>query len=89
MGLGLSIQTIGVPFWPTEEIQVVCSQCGSILLLTRYERFPDRQLPPEYAARESEQLCGVCGTPACKETEGIKTVLVKNRSQDFFSSFKR
>lgn len=88
MGLGLSIKTIELQ-WPTEDVPSRCPQCGSRLLLTRYQRFADRQLPPELAAEESEQLCGVCGAPACKETEGTKTVLVKNRSQDFFSSFKR
>lgn len=88
MGLGLSIQTIEVE-WPTEEVPSRCPQCGSKLLLTRYQRFQDRALPPELAAEESEQLCGVCGAPACKESEGIKTVLAKNKSLDFFSSFKR
>jgi len=88
MGLGLSIQTITIE-WPTEEVPSRCPQCGSRLLLTRYVRFPERALPPDIAAQESEQLCGVCGAPACEENEGVKTGVVKNRSQDFFSSFKR
>lgn len=88
MGLGLSIQTVEME-WPTEEVPSRCPQCGSKLLLTRYRRFYDIVIPPELLAEETEQLCGVCGAPACKETEGTKTVLAKNRSQDFFSSFKR
>ncbi len=88
MGLGISIETIAIE-WPIEEVRSHCPQCGSQLLLTRYRRFPLIEMPPEIAAEESEQLCGVCGAPACKETEGIKTVLAKKKSQDFFSSFKR
>lgn len=88
MGLGLSIETVEIE-WPTEQVPSRCSQCGSRLLLTRYQRFQDRAVPPELLAQESEQLCGVCGAPACEESEAKKTVLAKNRSQDFFSFFKR
>jgi len=87
MGMGLSIETVEVK-WPTEELQGICSQCGSRALLTRYVRLPGVPLPPDIAAQETEQYCPVCGAAACKETEGTKTVPAKNRTQDFFSSFK-
>ncbi|MBA7608896.1 hypothetical protein ES703_16080 [subsurface metagenome] len=87
MGMGLSIQTVEVE-WPTEEVRSRCPQCGSQLLLTRYQRLQERAVPPELLAQETEQLCGVCGAPACEETEAIKTVMAKNKSQDLFSFFK-
>ncbi|MQY69697.1 MAG: hypothetical protein GH145_02390 [Firmicutes bacterium] len=88
MGLGISIETIAIE-WPIEDVPSRCPQCGSALLLTRYRRFPERALPPEIAAQESEQLCGVCGAPACDEDERPQTVVLKNRNQDFFSGFRK
>ncbi len=88
MGMGLGIEVI-TREWPTEELQAICSQCGSRLLLTRYVRLPGVPLPPDMAAQETEQLCGVCGTPGCEEDEGVKTIVIKNRNRDFFSCFRK
>jgi len=84
MGLGLSI-TLTEGHWPEEEIRVVCMQCGSVLLLTRFRRIFEAPVP----SGETEQYCPQCGTAACEEDEGVKTIAVKNRSQDFFSAFRK
>lgn len=84
MGLGLNI-TVTEAKWPEETIQVVCMQCGSGLALTRFRRFPLIPVP----SGETEQYCPICGAAACEDNEGTKTVVIKNRSQDFFSLFKR
>lgn len=84
MGLGLSI-SLTEAHWPEEEIRVGCMQCGSVLLLTRWRRFPDASVP----GGETEQYCPQCGAAACEEDEGVKTIAVKNRSRDFFSGFRK
>jgi len=87
MGMGLSIEAIERE-WPTEEVPDRCSQCGSLLKITRYQRDPERGIPPDIAERESEQLCPVCGTPACEESEK-ENKSINNQKLDFFSYFKK
>jgi len=83
MGMGLSIEAI-TREWPTEEVPVRCSQCGSLLKLTRYQRIPLHELDPEIVAQESEQYCPVCGASACEEIKG-KSI----KASDFFSAFRK
>jgi len=89
MGMGLSIETVAIE-WPTEEVPTRCLQCGSRLLLTRYDRSygPDRPPPPDVLALESEQLCPVCGEPACQESQS-NNKSGNNQKLDFFSLFKK
>lgn len=84
MGLGLSIEVTEAK-WPKEGVSFICDQCGSGLILTRWGRLPGVPVP----GGESEQYCPQCGAPACEEDEGVKTVVVKNRNQDFFSAFRK
>lgn len=58
MGMGLGIELISE--WPQEVVRVRCPRCGSIVDITRYQRSDVRMLPPEIAARETEQYCPVC-----------------------------
>jgi len=83
MGMGLSIEAI-TREWPTEVVGVRCSECGSVLNLTRYERDPERGIPTDIAAQESEQYCPVCGASACEEIKGKST-----KASDFFSAFRK
>lgn len=86
MGMGLSIEATEVT-WPEETVSAVCSGCGSVLRLTRWKRFPLGFIP--IPGGETEQYCPVCGAAACEEDEGVKTVVIKNRNQDFFSAFRK
>lgn len=83
MGMGLSIDVTEAQ-WPEETVPVMCSVCGSGLALTRFKRIAG------YApSGETEQYCPQCGAAACEKDEGVKTIAVKNRSQDFFSGFRK
>lgn len=84
MGMGLGIEVI-TREWPTEEVPGRCSQCGSRLLLIRYQRIPLHPLPPEIAAEETEQYCPVCGASACEEEIKGKST----KASDFFSAFRK
>jgi len=86
MGMGLSIEATEVT-WPEETVRVLCAGCGSVLNLTRWRRFFGGITP--IPGGETEQLCPVCGTPACEEDEGVKAITVKNRNRDFFSAFRK
>ena len=69
MGMGLGIELISE--WPQEVVRVRCPQCGSIVDITRYKRVGGfvevRPLPPEIAAKETEQYCPVCGEALSSE----------------------
>jgi len=70
MGMGLGIELISE--WPQEVVRVRCPQCGSIVDITRYQRQAggdiwERPLPPEIAAKETEQYCPVCGEALSSE----------------------
>ena len=66
MGMGLSISVTDAR-WPEETKKVLCNQCGSGLLLTRWRRWPGIPVP----GGETEQYCPQCGAPACKEISGF------------------
>lgn len=82
MGMGLNIEVTEYK-WPEETINVICTQCGSGLALTRFKKFPFVPVP----TGETEQYCPQCGMAACEEDEGVKTIVAKNRKRDFFSAF--
>ena len=71
MGMGLGIELISE--WPQEVVRVRCPRCGSIVDITRYKRLlsdiigRERPLPPELAAKETEQYCPVCGEALSSE----------------------
>lgn len=87
MGLGLSI-TVSEYQWPEETIQIICSQCGSVLGLTRYLRTAEAGPPAPLAARETEQYCPVCGVAACEEPQK-QNKNKNNQKLDFFKLFGR
>lgn len=80
MGLGLSIKVTEAK-WPKEGVPLICDQCGSGLLLTRWGRLPGVPVP----GGESEQYCPQCGAAACEEEPQSQN----KQRVDFFSRFKK
>lgn len=60
--------------WPTEQIKTICSQCRSVLELTRYQRTEQARPPTPLVAQETEQFCPVCG--ALAKTLGLSITLL-------------
>ena len=87
MGMGINIEVVERGE-VAEQVDVVCSKCGSKLKLTRLKSWAEGMptgIGGSYPTN-TEQHCPVCGAVACEEDRPKEKVKEKQRS-NFFSFF--